>query len=399
MPPTGPSLDTPLLKVPYDSLRRRVRDRKYVEKEMDNVVAALKSNADNSILTNEQRVQDIDKLISKLTRLKRKVTEMSKNEEQDIHRCSTRLQHLITLGQPSQEHHVDWNKQRLDRILVDHMLRDGYNETATMLAEESGIQDLVDANIFAEAHRVVQALWGRDCREALTWCADNKSKLKRIESNLEFKLRLQEFIELVRSGARMEAILYARRHLAEWAKTDMGELQKYMAALAFKPGTACYPYMVLFDSSQWDMLTDLFLNELYRLHSLTPASLLHIHLQAGLSALKTTHSPEERLNKEDPLSLPEFRQLAAGLPSAKHGRSKLVCSVTKEMMNEHNPPMVMPNGYVYSQAAVDIISARNGGKMVCPVTGQQFDAPLCGEHSWHETVSQAPADNRPSGMP
>ena len=92
-------------------------------------------------------------------------------------------------------------------------------------------------------------------------------------------------------------------------------------------------------------------------------------VKAGLSALKTSHSSEERCNKEDPLSLPEFRQLSAGLPSTKHGRSKLVCSVTKEMMNEHNPPMVMPNGYVYSQAAVDTISARNGGKMVCPITG------------------------------
>ena len=65
---------------------------------------------------------------------------MSKSEKQDIYRCSTRLQHLIDLGQPSQEHHVEWSKQRLDRILVDHMLREGHNETAAMLAQDSDIQ-------------------------------------------------------------------------------------------------------------------------------------------------------------------------------------------------------------------------------------------------------------------
>ena len=206
---------------------------------------------------------------------------MNKSEEGDMQRCKARLQHLIALGTPSPNRHIEWNTQRLDRILVDHLLRGGHHATAKKLAEESRIEDLVDTHIFVQAQRVVKALRAHDCREALSWCSENKSKLKRIKSNLEFKLRVQEFIQLVQKEAKIEAIAYARKSLSPWAATEMGELQRAMATLAFSPKTSCVPYRDMFDPKQWDVLTDLFLNELYRLHNLTPTSLLQIHLQVS----------------------------------------------------------------------------------------------------------------------
>ena len=52
--------------------------------------------------------------------------------------------------------------------------------------------------------------------------------------------------------------------------------------------------------------------------------------------------------KEDPLSLAGFRKLAEPLPFSKQHHSKLVCHITKELMDTENPPLVLPNGYVYS---------------------------------------------------
>jgi macrophage erythroblast attacher len=92
-------------------------------------------------------------------------------------------------------------------------------------------------------------------------------------------------------------------------------------------------------------------------------------LQAGLTALKCPLSFEEGCTKEDPLHLPEMKALAAGLPWAKHVTSKLVCSVTLGVMDDNNPPWVLPNGYVYSQRALDRLEREHGGKIVCPVTG------------------------------
>lgn len=66
------------------------------------------------------------------------------------------------------------------------------------LAQETGSEQLCDLHIFADARKVVESLKQHDCGAALAWCADNRARLKKIKSSLEFKLRLQEFLELVR---------------------------------------------------------------------------------------------------------------------------------------------------------------------------------------------------------
>ena len=60
-------------QVPYESLKRSVRDNKYVIDDMNTIVNTINSSAKNSECSPEQRALELDKLISKLTRLKRKV--------------------------------------------------------------------------------------------------------------------------------------------------------------------------------------------------------------------------------------------------------------------------------------------------------------------------------------
>jgi len=61
---------------------------------------------------------------------------------------------------------------------------------------------------------------------------------------MEFQLRLQEFIELVRAENNLRAITYARKYLAPWGATHMKELQRVIATLAFKRDTECATYKV-----------------------------------------------------------------------------------------------------------------------------------------------------------
>lgn len=61
-------------------------------------------------------------------------------EKADAERCQQRLQHLKTLGQQPKEQVLDWNRQRLPRILADHLLRSGYTETANVLTESADLQ-------------------------------------------------------------------------------------------------------------------------------------------------------------------------------------------------------------------------------------------------------------------
>lgn len=296
----------------------------------------------------------------------KQLEEGSRTEHLQAQRCRARLDHLESADV---ENLSEWNNTRMKRILVDYMLRMSYYDTAMELAESSNIQDLVDIDVFLDAKKVVDALQNKEVAPALAWCADNKSRLKKSKSKFEFQLRLQEFIEYVRAENNMRAIAYARKYLAPWGATHMKELQRVMATLAFKSTTECTTYKVLFEAKQWDYLVDQFKQEFFKLHGMTVEPLLTIYLQAGLSALKTPFCYEDDCTKEDPLSQESFRKLAMPLPFSKQHHSKLVCYITKELMDTENPPLVLPNGYVYSTKALEEMAKKNNGKITCPRTG------------------------------
>ena len=69
-------------------------------------------------------------------------------------------------------------------------------------------QDLVDVDIFLTCQKVEEALRNHNTGPCLSYCHENRSKLRRSKSNLEFHVRLQDFIELVRDERRIEAIKY-----------------------------------------------------------------------------------------------------------------------------------------------------------------------------------------------
>ncbi|XP_047326765.1 E3 ubiquitin-protein transferase MAEA-like [Impatiens glandulifera] len=120
---------------------------------------------------------------------------------------------------------------------------------------------------------------------------------------------------------------------------------------------------------QWDYLVEQFKQEFCKLYGMTFESLLNIFLQAGLSALKTPFCYEDDCTKEDPLSQELFRKLAMPLPFSKQHHSKLVCYITKDLMDTENPPLVLPNGYVYSTKAMEEMARLNNGVIQCPRTG------------------------------
>jgi macrophage erythroblast attacher len=64
------------------------------------------------------------------------------------------------------------------------------------------------------------------------------------QSTLEFNLRLQEYIELVRLGRKTEAIQYVQKYLSSWSESHLRQLQQAMTLLAFPSDTLCEPYKV-----------------------------------------------------------------------------------------------------------------------------------------------------------
>jgi macrophage erythroblast attacher len=362
------------LQVPYESLKRTARERKKSLDELKGTLKQLKSAAKPSAAQHAV-IKELEECRRQLQRLKRKLDDASVTERDDAQRCRARLDYLQALGRPARDAHIEWNRQRIDRILVDYMLRFGYLDAAAKLVKQGSLANLTDLHVFEGAQIVLASLARHECAKALKWCSDNSARLRKARSRLEFELRVQEFVELVRNGNMIGAISHARLHLTPWAGQYPEELQHAVALLAFKADTSCGPYAALLDQHRWVDLIELFKAELFRLHSLPPASLLEIHLQPGLSALKTPKSISDGCGTRDPLHLSTYRQLAENLPFAKHVHSKLICALTGEVMSEHNPPMALPNGYVYSEAGLKAMAIVNEGIVTCPTTGASYQVP------------------------
>lgn len=100
---------------------------------------------------------------------------------------------------------------------------------------------------------------------------------------------VQEFVELVRCNDVLQALQYAQKNLAPHAATYMAELQQATAILAFRAETTCQPYARLFEGARWKDLLNLFLQDLFRLHSLPARSLFEVHLQVRKQLGKILH--------------------------------------------------------------------------------------------------------------
>jgi macrophage erythroblast attacher len=83
----------------------------------------------------------------------------------------------------------EWSRIRLDRLLVDYLLRMGYTGSARQLAEEKGIEALVDLDEFEAVAKVERSLRVEmRVDAALAWCARNSAGLKKM--NVSFILFL-----------------------------------------------------------------------------------------------------------------------------------------------------------------------------------------------------------------
>lgn len=369
------AMEHPTLKVPYEVLNKKYRvTQKVIDREVNHLNQSLQELKNSSTLSNVH--QALNNVVENLTVVKRKADESMLDEQEAAQICKRRLDHLRGMFElPYSNVAINvWKKKRLDRLLVDHLLRGGYYESAAKLTEHSDLKNLTNMELFLVSKRVESSLAAGDTSKCLAWCHDNKSKLRKIKSTLEFKLRQQEFIELIKQNKRFEAIAHARKYLSNIDDSQREELEHVMILLACPLDTEKEPYRSLLDKSRWQSLITHFQQENYNLFQLNSASVFSVVLQAGLSALKTPHCYRKsgQRNPECPLCSPLLNELAKKLPYPHCSQSKLICSISGQLLNEHNPPMMLPNGYVYGELGLRAMATKNEGRIKCPKTQEEY---------------------------
>ena len=368
------ALEHPTLKVPYEVLNKRYKvSQKVISLEVSHLNQSLQELRNSVDLPDVHKA--LDNVVENLQKVKRKADESILEEQEAAQACKKRLDHLKgMLDTPNNDVAINvLKKERIDRLLVDHLLRDGHYETAAKLSEQSHLDGLTNMELFRVALKVEESLEMGDTSKCLAWCRDNKSKLKKIKSQLEFKLRQQEFIELIKLNKKLEAIAHARKYLNQVDDSQREELEHIMGLLAQPLDTQIEWYRTLLDKSRWRTIIDQFKRDNYNLFQLNTVSVFSVVLQAGLSALKTPHCYRKigHRNAECPLCTSPLNELAKRLPYQNCLQSKLICPISGQPLNEHNPPMMLPNGYIYGELSLKTMASQNG-RVVCPKTQQEY---------------------------
>lgn len=354
--------------------------------------------------------------------MKRKLSALN-DSTRDLHQQSqARVRHLEELYQIpglADVKYEDWSRVRLDRLLVDYLLRMGYVDSARSLAKEKGIEDLVDCDAFAKCGEIERSLRvERKLDQALAWSNDHKATMKKMGNNgLEYELRLQQFIELARQGhgtGDLRKFSEARTHALKYlgGHPDMAWKMRLSTLLAIPPGEEHHangmlvdsgkevdPYNKLYSPARWHHLANLFIETHHNMFQLPQSPLLHMALTAGLSALKTPAchsvyiSPSSGLNStissqqingiaEGAMSPPlrdDFESMDGVLSSADGGAALSltssvcpICSTELNKLSKHLPfahhgkshvehdPVVLPNGRIYGRERLELLNDKLG---------------------------------------
>ncbi|KJX95339.1 putative negative regulation of gluconeogenesis protein [Zymoseptoria brevis] len=372
-------LDQPLLRLPHELLRKNLKAaQRHVDQGSKNVTKDVQSAGSESTNGNDT-LAALEAALTKAQTLKRRLEQLHAEEQTIQGQQRKRIEHLEQLHQTSSLADVKydrWAHTRLDRLLVDYLLRHGYSQTARDLASEKDITDLVDVDVFDECRRIEQSLLLRRTTDCLAWCADHKQALKKTNSTLELELRLQQVVELARHGdmkTKVDAMLHARKHLVAGQDIEFG--LRAGGLLAHDPDTLVEPYRMMYSPERYTHLARQFVKTHHELFALPSQPLLHIALSAGLSALKTPSCHSQYALQANantgapvcPICSTELNELARSVPYAHHTKSHM-----------EDDPVVLPNGRVYGRERLKRLNDKLG------TTRGKIRDPTDLENEWDE---------------
>ena len=258
---------------------------------------------------------------------------------------------------------------------------------AQAFSTDAKLTDFEDVDLYiGKVKPVVEGLMSGNLDEVQKWLHTNSLKLKKVEGNsvakFELELHLQVFSSHVIAGNASSAIAYAQSTFLPY--TEMGgewaeRVKQAMGFLVFVGMTDSPTLQQFRGEDRYRYLIDQFLKIFFNLYGLPDTALLSIAVASGLHAISTpvcqSHSHQSSsqsnnsANTDCPSCNPDLKEAVKSIPLPNRPTSSLVCPVTRKPIDEDNPPMALPNGQVYSKAAIDQGSRNAESIFVDPKTG------------------------------
>ncbi|KAJ0096725.1 hypothetical protein Patl1_28408 [Pistacia atlantica] len=275
---------------------------------------------------------------------------------------------------------VEFDSQTVNQIIANHFYRQGLFDVGDCFISETEGSESAAAmkSIFQDMYEILEAMRSWNLEPALKWAAANSDKLKENGSDLQLKLHSLQFVELLRSGSRDEALKYARAFLAPFASNRVTEIQKLMACLVWARKLDSCPYPQLLSPSNWVLVAEELTRQFCNLVGQSYESPLSVTIGAGVQALPPlvkfmTVMAGKRQEWQSMKQLP----VPVELDKEYQFHSIFVCPVSKEQSTEENPPMMMSCGHVLCRQSINKMSKNNTRTFKCPYCPSDIDASHC----------------------
>ncbi|KAI3380177.1 hypothetical protein SNEBB_007237 [Seison nebaliae] len=288
---------------------------------------------------------------------------------------------------------------RTHKLIIDYLLSQQCYLTAMKMIDLLDMNDLIQTDTYATISTIVDALDVYDLSPALKWCQENRTKLKKSYSQLEFILRQQEVIEFFRNNEIKNAISHSKKYLLpliqsiQEEKTDVDyvtrrmrdtyqkELESTLCLMIFNKTTIPKYYNKLVSFDRWNLIKQLFRNDYRSLYQFPKMDTLIALLQMGMSSIKTVYCSNDdgKVGRNHLCATCStfLYPLSQRLPMACYSNSKLIDMMTGENIDDNNWPMMLPNGYVFGKNTIEGVMDERKGTIRCPKTNEVFTREKC----------------------
>lgn len=376
-------LENEYLRIVYEIILTNLRNnKKILEKELILIKNKYESLCKKENKNKEEMLNNIKKLKNKIEKIKIKYKEIDKKEEELFYEFEKRLNNLedIEKNNKNLDKIKSFTESKINTILLDYLFREKFIETTKNLQNEENINENIEFNVLNQLENLIYNIKKKNLEFILKWSQNNKNKLNKLKSDIQFKIISQIFIERYKENKILECINFAKENFKNWSETHKKEICELMLLLAIKDKSKIKidKYKLLLSDNKWETLEKDIIETFYQIYSLDSKSMLEILFQSGLISLKTPFCYDEN-NKKNincPICSNEITKLSKDLPYFNHQVSHIICRITDEIMDETNPPLSLPNGQVYCEKAInEQINANN--KFVDPVSNKEYQLNEC----------------------
>lgn len=171
-------------KVTQKTYEHNIGTGSALQRDMDDLLRKSAASSSVPIAGGAQAdmLKTVDSMLSKMRGLKRKLSELSTQSDAVVHVARTRCSYLAGVPESMDDpKYTPWARQRLSHQLADYFLRSTppLKETATTLAKEEGIEELVDFELWDELAKAETGLREGRLEEVLGWVGENRSALRK----------------------------------------------------------------------------------------------------------------------------------------------------------------------------------------------------------------------------